>query len=91
MIGVSRGPCDAGVLESAPAAPVACAAAAQTRTLAATVLGSSLAFIDGTVVNIALPALQEKMAATIATTATISARCQSGLMTEVVLAPRPAR
>src|SRR6476661_4786655 len=34
--------------------------------LAATILGSSMAMIDGTVVNIALPALQEHMGATIA-------------------------
>jgi EmrB/QacA subfamily drug resistance transporter len=34
--------------------------------LAATILGSSLAFIDGTVVNIALPALQSALHATIA-------------------------
>src|SRR3954469_22017175 len=33
--------------------------------LAATILGSSMAFIDSTVVNIALPALQEHMGATI--------------------------
>ena len=33
-------------------------AAARTWVLAATILGSSLAFIDGTVVNVALPALQ---------------------------------
>lgn len=33
--------------------------------LAATILGSSLAFIDGTVVNIALPALQSAMHATL--------------------------
>lgn len=32
--------------------------------LAATVLGSSMAFIDGTVVNVALPALQRSMGAT---------------------------
>src|SRR5260370_35945593 len=33
--------------------------------LAATIRGSSMAFIDGTVVNIALPALQSRMNATI--------------------------
>src|ERR1700678_1357326 len=33
--------------------------------LAATILGSSLAFIDGTVVNVALPALQAAMHATV--------------------------
>jgi len=34
--------------------------------LAATILGSSMAFIDGTVVNVALPALQTALGATIA-------------------------
>jgi MFS family permease len=34
-------------------------------TLVATILGSSLTFIDGTVVNVALPALQTDLAATI--------------------------
>ena len=34
--------------------------------LAATILGSSMAFIDGTVVNVALPALQSALQATIA-------------------------
>ena len=33
--------------------------------LATTILGSSMAFIDGTVVNIALPALQSGLGATI--------------------------
>ena len=34
--------------------------------LAATILGSSMAFIDGTVVNVALPALQSSLQATLA-------------------------
>ncbi len=34
--------------------------------LAATILGSSMAFIDGTVVNVALPALQAALNATLA-------------------------
>src|SRR3984885_12683250 len=33
--------------------------------LAATILGSSMAFIDSTVVNVALPALQESLHATV--------------------------
>ena len=33
--------------------------------LAATILGSSMAFIDGTVVNVALPALQSGLGATV--------------------------
>jgi EmrB/QacA subfamily drug resistance transporter len=68
MISVSRPPCDAGVIRNAPAAPEPCAPAARTRTLAATVLGSSLAFIDGSVVNVALPAIQRDLAAGAAAT-----------------------
>src|SRR5436190_11821502 len=41
-------------------------AAARRWTLVATILGSSLTFIDGTVVNVALPALQKDLHATIA-------------------------
>ena len=57
-------PCDHGVILSAPAA-VPCAPSAAPWILAATILGSSLAFIDGTVVNIALPALQANFNATV--------------------------
>jgi len=57
-------PCDKGVILSSPAiAP--CSAAAAPWILAATILGSSLAFIDGTVVNVALPALQANLNATV--------------------------
>src|SRR5476649_951963 len=44
---------------------VPCPQASRRWILAATILGSSMAFIDGTVVNIALPALQSQMNATI--------------------------
>lgn len=53
-------PCDVGVVRSLHAA-VSCAAQARRWLLAATILGSSMAFIDGTVVNVALPALQESL------------------------------
>lgn len=57
-------PCDEGVILSSPtAAP--CSAAAAPWILAATILGSSLAFIDGSVVNLALPALQANLNATV--------------------------
>jgi len=57
-------PCDKGVILSSPAiAP--CSAAVAPWILAATILGSSLAFIDGTVVNVALPALQANLNATV--------------------------
>lgn len=57
-------PCDKGVIISAPAvAP--CSAAAARWVLAGTILGSSLVFIDGTVVNVAVPALQANLQATV--------------------------
>jgi len=61
--GAIKQPCDEGVILSGPAvAP--CAPAAGGWVLAATILGSSLSFIDGTVVNVALPALQVDLNAT---------------------------
>jgi EmrB/QacA subfamily drug resistance transporter len=57
-------PCDEGVILSSP--PVApCSAAAAPWILAATILGSSLAFIDSSVVNLALPAFQAELNATV--------------------------
>jgi EmrB/QacA subfamily drug resistance transporter len=44
---------------------VPCAAEARAWVLAATILGSSMAFIDSTVVNVALPALQASFHATV--------------------------
>jgi EmrB/QacA subfamily drug resistance transporter len=57
-------PCDQAVILSSPAA-APCSARAGPWVLAATILGSSLAFIDGTVVNVALPALQANLHATV--------------------------
>ena len=52
-----RTPCDEAVMRSRHAeAP--CRAEAGVWILVATILGSSMAFIDGTVVNVALPAIQ---------------------------------
>src|SRR6266581_1782111 len=56
-------PCDENVIRSAPqTAP--CAKSRGPWILAATILASSMAFIDGTVVNVALPALQTNLNAT---------------------------
>src|SRR5690349_23461850 len=64
MANIVRQPCDEGVIASkAAAAP--CVRAAGPGVLAATILGSSMAFIDGTVVNVALPALQADLNATV--------------------------
>src|SRR5271156_460431 len=59
-----RPPCDEGVVRSLHSeAP--CAAQARRWILAATILGSSMAYIDGTVVNVALPALQASLHASV--------------------------
>src|SRR6202044_646331 len=60
-----RTPCDEAVMRSA-VAKVPSGAAARTWILVATILGSSMAFIDSTVVNVALPALQASFHATVA-------------------------
>src|SRR5947208_2360120 len=64
MWALFREPCDENVIRSRPAtAP--CSKSAGRWVLAATILASSMAFIDGTVVNVALPALQLNLNATI--------------------------
>lgn len=57
-------PCDEALIRTgAPGVP--CAEKSRTWVLAATILGSSMAFIDSTVVNVALPALQSDLRATV--------------------------
>lgn len=64
MSNIGKPPCDEGVIKSGKS--VATHSATSGRwILAATVLGSSMAFIDGTVVNVALPALQTNLRATV--------------------------
>jgi EmrB/QacA subfamily drug resistance transporter len=64
MASIARPPCDEGAILGVPCqTPVG---ANGPWILAATVLGSSMAFIDGTVVNVALPALQSALNATLA-------------------------
>ena len=57
-------PCDDAVIES-QSATSPCRGAQVIWILAATILGSSMAFIDGTVVNVALPALQNAFGASV--------------------------
>jgi MFS family permease len=59
-----KSPCDEAVLR-APAVDSPCGAQAAPWILAATILGSSVAFIDSTIVNVALPALQASFQASI--------------------------
>jgi EmrB/QacA subfamily drug resistance transporter len=68
MFGVTRPPGDAGVIRATPAFPAALSQRRKRLTLAATILGSSVAFIDGSVVNIALPAIQQALHADAAST-----------------------
>jgi EmrB/QacA subfamily drug resistance transporter len=57
-------PCDEAIVRAGtPGAP--CAEKSRPWVLAATILGSSMVFIDGTVVNVALPALQSSLHATV--------------------------
>src|SRR4051812_7677863 len=62
MWAVLRGPCDESVKGSRAA--TGCSKARGRWILAVTILASSMAFIDGTVVNVALPALQAQLNAT---------------------------
>src|ERR1700692_704512 len=63
-IACMRTPCDEPAIRAGDAgAP--CAAKAKPWILAATILASSMAFIDGTAVNVALPALQASFHATV--------------------------
>src|SRR6266581_5538311 len=57
-------PCDEVLIHS-EAAVAPCAKSSGPWILAATILGSSMAFIDGTAVNVALPALQQSLGATV--------------------------
>src|SRR5215469_8998333 len=63
MANMAKPPCDEAVMLANP-----CVEPSPTNggwVIAVTILGSSMAFIDGTVVNIALPALQSALGATI--------------------------
>jgi EmrB/QacA subfamily drug resistance transporter len=64
MNGILKQPCDEGVILASPiVAP--CRQVAKPWILTATILASSMAFIDGTVVNVALGALQREFNATL--------------------------
>jgi EmrB/QacA subfamily drug resistance transporter len=65
MNGILKQPCDEGVILASPLAAALCRQAAKPWILTATILASSMAFIDGTVVNVALGALQREFDATL--------------------------
>src|SRR4051812_5228952 len=63
MANIGMPPCDEAVILAKPCVDSPPANAGWI--LAATILGSSMAFVDGTVVNVALPALQSSLGATL--------------------------
>ena len=64
MTTVASFPCDKAIVGAATdSAP--CTRTAEPWVLATTILASSMVFIDGTVVNVALPALQRALDATL--------------------------
>lgn len=65
MIASLRQPCDEAIIR-AGTADTPCTNVSGKWVLAATILGSSMAFIDGTVTNVALPALQRDLNASVA-------------------------
>jgi EmrB/QacA subfamily drug resistance transporter len=65
MITGERPPCDVAAARAAPETP-GCATHARRWVLIGTILGSSLAFMIASVINVALPAIQETYGATVA-------------------------
>jgi EmrB/QacA subfamily drug resistance transporter len=76
---MALGPGERGVASTAPAAGAA--TRHPTGTLAATILGSSLAFIDSSVVNVALPAIERDLASSGASGASIGWLINAYLLT----------
>src|SRR5438445_4814860 len=60
-----KAPCDETAVIGSTSATIPCKEAAAPWILTATILASSMAFIDSTVVNVALPALQHSLRATV--------------------------
>lgn len=60
MSNIVKPPCDTGVIK-AKRCSTSCSRSTERWVLVATILGSSMAMIDGTVVNVALPVLQESL------------------------------
>jgi EmrB/QacA subfamily drug resistance transporter len=61
-----RAPCEEAAAQAAPETP-GCAAHAKPWVLAATVMASSVVFLEATIINVALPAVQQALGAPVAT------------------------
>ena len=65
MPSFTRPPCDEGVIRTADRETHGAPPSARPWVLAATILGSSIAFIDGSVVGVALPVMQAELGTTV--------------------------
>src|SRR5690606_19824328 len=65
MPSFTRPPCDEGVIRTADRETRGAPRSARRWVLAATILGSSIAFIDGSVVGVALPVMQAELGTTV--------------------------
>lgn len=65
MLGSAFISCDENIIRGAQAGACPCAERAKPWVLAATIVGSSMAFIDTSVVNVALPAIQADLATSV--------------------------
>lgn len=63
MANIGKPPCEDGMIRTIRAS-APCTPASGPWVLAATILGSAMAFIDGTVTNVALPQIQDRLGAT---------------------------
>jgi EmrB/QacA subfamily drug resistance transporter len=61
VLGLTLTGCEEGVIRGSSRATAGCAPRVRRWVLAATILGSSMAFIDGSVVSVALPAIQSDL------------------------------
>ncbi len=68
MVGFTAPPCESGVIRATSTFEAGLSQTRKWLTLAAAIVGSSMAFIDGSVVNIALPAIQQALHADMAAT-----------------------
>ena len=68
MVGFTQSPCDAGVIESTACFDAALSQRRKWLTLAATIVGSAMALLDSSVVNVALPTIQQALRADTAAT-----------------------
>ena len=66
MVGFIQPPCEANIIRATPGFDAALSQRRKRLTLAATIFGSSMALVDGSAVNIALPAIQHALHASVA-------------------------